>query len=221
MYLHAAGAIGAQGPGSDFQMLLPAALQNYRVCPPAYADARAKAVRSSLRFLSVAPDWITFPLLAAVYRAPLGGVDFSLFLTGRTGTFKTALATLCQQHFGAAMDVGHLPANFASTANALEELAFCAKDALMVVDDFVLIGGAGDGMLQGIAERLFRAAGAGEVDRAALSRCQAAGQDGSLAAAMGAYLAWMAGRYEERQQNLQTRVRELRCLVRERSNPVQ
>jgi hypothetical protein len=107
----------------------------------------------------LAPDRISFPLLAAVYRAPLGKVDFSLFLTGQTGTFKTALAALCQQHFGAAMEASHLPANFSSTANALEGLAFSAKDALLVVDDFVLIGGPGNNALQGLAERLFRATG--------------------------------------------------------------
>jgi hypothetical protein len=140
MYLHAAGAIGAQGPLSDFQMLLPVALQKYRACPPADCCELIQAVRASLEFLSVAPDRITFPLLAAVYRAPLGGANFSLFLTGRTGTFKTALAALCQQHFGPIMGASHLPANFASTANALEEIAFAAKDALLVVDDFAPAG---------------------------------------------------------------------------------
>jgi hypothetical protein len=124
MYLHAAGALGAEGPQCDVQMQLPAALQHYQMRPPADRGEVVKAVRPSLGFLSVAPDRITFPLLAGVYRAPLGSVDFSLFLTGRTGTFKTALAALCQQHFGAAMDASHLPANFASTANALEGLTF-------------------------------------------------------------------------------------------------
>jgi hypothetical protein len=42
-----------------------------------------------------------------------------VFLTGRTGMFKTALATLCEQHFGASMDASSLPANIASTSNAL------------------------------------------------------------------------------------------------------
>ena len=90
---------------------------------------------------------------------PFGGVDFSLFLTGRTGTFKTAWAALCQQHYGAAMDASHLPGNFVSTGNALEELAFIAKDALLVVDDFAPTGGVGDSALHAVVERLFRAAG--------------------------------------------------------------
>jgi hypothetical protein len=39
------------------------------------------------------------------------------------------------------MDASGLPANFASTANALELLAFSANDALLVVDDFAPTGG--------------------------------------------------------------------------------
>jgi hypothetical protein len=50
----------------------------------------------------------------------------------------------------------------------------------------------------------------GEVDRAALSECQRAGDDGHLASAMGAFLGWVAGRYEEFQQRLQRRSREIR-----------
>lgn len=224
--------------------------------PPADCKARVGAIRASLGFLSLAADRIGCPLLAAVYRAAFGKVDFSLFLAGPSGVFKTALAALCQQHFGAEMDAQALPAHFGSTANALEELAFTAKDALLVVDDFVPTGGSGDGEVQGTAERLFRAAGnrqgrsrmsgrglqssrspralvlatgeqvprgqslrarmlivelrPTEVDRLLLSQCQNAARQGQLAAAMGAFLSWIAVHYEELQQRLQTRVRELR-----------
>jgi hypothetical protein len=136
----------------------PSGLELYSVREPVGAEL-AYVVRASLRFLSLAPDRISFPLLAAVYRAPFGNLDFSVFLTGRTGTFKTALAALCQQHFGSEMDASRLPANFASTANSLEHLAFSAKDALLVVDDFVPTGGSADNLLHGVAERLFRAVG--------------------------------------------------------------
>jgi hypothetical protein len=159
VYLHAGGALGAQGPRGDLRVELPAALQHYHVHPPADPREQASAVRASLRCLSVAPDWISFPLLAAVYRAALGKVDFSLFLTGQTGVFKSALAALCQQHFGAAMDARSLPTNSASTGNALQWLAFYAKDALLVVDDFAPTGRHGDSELQNTAELLFRATG--------------------------------------------------------------
>src|SRR3984885_11028658 len=159
VYLHAGGAVGAQGPRGHLRVKLPTALRRYEVHAPADRQEQANAVRASLRCLSVAPDWISFPLLAAVYRAVLGKVDFSVFLAGQTGVFKSALAALCQQHFGAAMDARSLPTNFASTGNALTELAFYAKDALLVVDDFAPTGRRRDNELQNIAERLFRATG--------------------------------------------------------------
>jgi hypothetical protein len=142
VYLQAGGAVGAQGLRCDVRVQLPAALEHYRMPPPADHHARVSAIRASLSFLSLAPDRISCPLLAAVYRAALGKVDFSLFHAGASGVFKTALAALCQQHFGSAMDAQALPAHFGSTAYALETLAFTAKDALLVVDDFVPTGGS-------------------------------------------------------------------------------
>jgi hypothetical protein len=257
MYLQAAGAVGPLGLRRDFQVQLPQGLQHYQLRTPADPAETVSAVRASLDFLTLAPDRITIPLLASVYRAPWGGADFSVFLIGRTGTFKTALAALCQQHFGAGMDASRIPAHFASTANALESLAFSAKDTLLVVDDFAPTGGIGDGTLEAVAERLFRAAGnhqgrsrlsgdggvrspqppralilatgeevprghslrarllivavkPGEVNRAVLSQCQRAGQEGLFAAAMGAFLVWVAGQYEELQAHRQERARILR-----------
>ena len=264
MYLHAGGALGVGGPQSGVQVQLPAALQSYQIQSPQKAEEIVEAVRASISCLSIAPDRISFPLLAAVCRAALGKVDFSVFLAGQTGVFKTALAALCQQHFGASMDATNLPANFASTGNALEGIAFHAKDALLVVDDFAPTGTHRDTELDRIAERLFRAAGnrqgrsrlggnkslsapkpprtlvlatgeqvppgrsirarllvvevgSGEVDGTTLSECQHAGQRGQFSAAMGAYLIWIAGRYEELQERLQARVVEIRRQGRGRS----
>ena len=159
VYLHTGGALGAGGPLPDVQVQLPDALQLFRVQLPEDPSERAQSIRASLRCLSLAPDRITFPLLAAVCRAPFGKTDFSMFLVGKTGVFKTALAAVCQQHFGMGMDAAHLPGHFASTANALESLAFHAKDALLVIDDFAPTGRHGDDGLESIAERLFRAVG--------------------------------------------------------------
>jgi hypothetical protein len=255
VYLHAAGALGADGPVVSFKVRLPA-MQNFQLQSLEDPAEQVMAVRASLQFLSLAPDRITFPLLAAVYRAPFGKIDFSLFLAGHSGVFKTALAALCQQHFGPTMDVSGLPASFSSTENALEWLAFEAKDALLVVDDFVPTG---DGGLQKVAERLFRASGnqqgrsrlggggqlmtsrppralvlatgeevprgesirarmlivpvtTGEVDRAGLSACQQAAQEGRLSASMGTFLVWVAGRYEPLQERIGARAKQLRNL---------
>jgi hypothetical protein len=70
------------------------------------------------------------------------------------------LAALYQQHFGAAMDRLHLPGSWSSTGNALEALAFHAKDALFVIDDFAPQGSSVDiARLHAAADRVFRAAG--------------------------------------------------------------
>ncbi len=161
-YLHAGGAIEKEGPLPGVQVALPDQLDRFELALPSDDEHLKHALGASLRLLEVAPDRVTLPLLATVYRAALGGADFSLLLTGRTGVFKTALALLTEQHFGARIDSGTLPGNFSSTGNALEILAFYAKDALFVVDDFAPTGSARDGELQAVAERLFRGAGNGQ-----------------------------------------------------------
>jgi hypothetical protein len=144
----------------------------------------------------------------------------------------------------------------------LQALAFHAKDALLVVDDFAPSGRQAE--LHQVAERLFRAAGnhqgrsrlggsgrldapkppralvlatgeevpqgqsirarllivevaTGEVNRTMLSECQGAAQEGRFAESMGAFLSWIAGRYEERQQRRQTRMLEIRSQGRGRA----
>jgi hypothetical protein len=110
--------------------------------------------------LNVAPDHVTVPLLGSVYRAVLGPTDFSGHLSGPTGVRKTALTALAQQHYGPALDARHLPANWSSTANALEGQAFTVKDAMLIVDDFAPRGTIAEvQQLHAKADRLLRAQG--------------------------------------------------------------
>jgi hypothetical protein len=68
------------------------------------------------------------------------------------------------------MDARHLPANWSSTSNALEGLAFTAKDALLVVDDFCPTGSVADVQrYHKEADRLFR----GQGNRAGRQRMRA------------------------------------------------
>jgi hypothetical protein len=79
---------------------------------------------------------------------------------GHTGGGKTELAALASQHFGAGLDARHLPGSWLSTDNALETLAFVAKDTLLVVDDFCPTGSQYDiQSLHRKADRLFRGQG--------------------------------------------------------------
>jgi hypothetical protein len=54
-----------------------------------------RAIRASLRLLTLAPDRLTFPMLATVYRAVLGDSDFGVHLSGATGEGKSEIAALC------------------------------------------------------------------------------------------------------------------------------
>jgi hypothetical protein len=76
-----------------------------------------------------------------------------MFAYGQTGVFKTELATLLQQHFGARFGSRNLPLNFSSTKNHNELLSFLAKDCMLVIDDFHPTGSATD------RERMKRSAG--------------------------------------------------------------
>jgi len=97
---------------------LSGALSHYELRLPAGAEALAAAIKASLSLLELTSAAISFPLLAATYRAVLGDTDFALHLTGETGAFKSELAALHQQHFGAEMTRLNLPGAWSSTANA-------------------------------------------------------------------------------------------------------
>jgi hypothetical protein len=160
LFLHAGGPIGAEGSVPGVNVRLPGALARYELSLPSTPEALTAAVSSSLKLVSLVPPSIGYPVLAAICRAVLGGADFALHLAGETGAFKSEVAALAQQFFGAGMDRMHLPGSWASTGNSLEMLAFHAKDVLVVIDDFAPQGNAADvARYHAAADRVFRAAG--------------------------------------------------------------
>jgi hypothetical protein len=159
-YLHAGGAIGAAGPVQGVQVELPTALAPYELPDLPNGDELAVAIRASIKMLGLAPDTIIFPVFCAIWRAALGSCDFSPYLAGPSGVFKSELAALCQQHFGAGLDARHLPGSWHSTDNALEGLLFAAKDTIAVIDDFAPCGGPHDvARWHQRADRVLRAQG--------------------------------------------------------------
>ena len=80
-------------------------------------------------------------LSKAVYLAPLRELlvteppDFTVWLHGRSGLFKSEVAALAQAHWGDFSRMT-LPASFVATGNALERLTFATKDAILVCDDY-------------------------------------------------------------------------------------
>mgnify|MGYP001191728689 FL=1 len=164
VYLHSGGAIGAGGALDGFEVDLgDSRLGRCSFSGVPGAEARAEAVRAALKVLYLGPEDLTIPLLAAAFRAPLGEVaplDMSLFIVGRTGTFKSELTGIIQSFFGAEFNGKSLPGNWSSTANALERLCFMAKDMVVTVDDFAPTGSVADvARLHGKADRLLRGQG--------------------------------------------------------------
>jgi hypothetical protein len=159
-FLHAGGAIGPNGPIEGTETQLPGSLDRAILPVPPEGDERTRAVRASLELLDLGPERITAPLLGATYRAVLGEIDCSVYLVGSSGSFKTEMAALCQQHYGTGFGARNLPGNWSSTANATEGLAFAAKNMLMVIDDFAPGGSQTDvARLHREADRIFRGVG--------------------------------------------------------------
>jgi hypothetical protein len=95
---------------------------------------------TSLSFLDIGKREITLPLLTYTFLAPLTTIlptmpNFSLYLYGVSGSFKTTLAALALSHFGDFSSIDSLP-NFSDTSGAIEKRAFRIKDALFLLDDF-------------------------------------------------------------------------------------
>ena len=159
VYLHAGGGISGDGLRGDIQAELPPSLQDFRLPVPPEGEELRECLQTSLSMLDVGDLSVTLPLFAAMWRAAIGEVDFSIFLVGETGSYKSSLAAIAQRHFGGGFDRERLPGNWASTVNFNENLAFRAKDALLVIDDFRPATHGMDKGLQQAAERLFRAQG--------------------------------------------------------------
>jgi hypothetical protein len=159
-YFHGGGVLGHSGQVANMEVSLPSGLERLVLPDPPSSNVLKQAIGATLGLLNLAPDYISVPLCAAIWRAVLGGTDFGLHLTGPTGAGKTELATLVQQHFGATFDARHLPGSWLSTGNSLEDLAFTAKDAILVIDDFAPRGTTADmARAHREADRVLRAQG--------------------------------------------------------------
>ncbi len=159
-YIHAEGAIGSVGALNNIQVSLSPELAKYALPSPPQGVDRNNAVQASIDMLKVAPHHVSIPVFAALFRAVLPDCSYSVHLSGQTGTGKTEIAALAQQHFGRRMDAKSLPGSWSSTDNALEALAFAAKDALLTIDDFAPGGSSQDvNRFHRKADRILRAQG--------------------------------------------------------------
>ena len=110
---------------------------------PPEGAALQNAIHISLGFLDLAPDRLTIPLYAGMWRVAIDVVRFSLCLVGSTGLGKTEFTAALVQHFSRGMDAEHTAESFVSTANAVASVAHQAKNLPLPVDDFVPGGSQG------------------------------------------------------------------------------
>lgn len=161
-YLHAGGIIDTEGAGGGVEVQPPARLKRYALELPTDRAEAATALAQSLGLLTIGKPEVMVPLWLTIWRALFGRIESVLWIAGRTGTFKSEVAALAQQHFGREMDARHLPEGWASTANAIEATLFSAKDAVVVVDDYAPGTTKGSKQeLEAKADRVLRGAGNG------------------------------------------------------------
>lgn len=133
-YLSGSGAIGTD----NITVKLSKELQRYSL--PLILESEIEAIKISLSFLDIGKWEITLPLFALLYLSPLTTLlesmpNFSGYLYGETGVFKTAMAILLLSFFGQFNSITNL-SNFDDTSNALTKRAFTLKDTLLIIDDF-------------------------------------------------------------------------------------
>jgi hypothetical protein len=136
VYLDGAGAIGADGRIEGIDVALPPQFEHYGLEEPTSPEDLVTAVRASLAVTEVTPLQYSVPVLGTAYQAPVEQAPDSLFVHGLTGSFKTCMTALTLQHFGRRLDYQHPTESFASTSNALREVAHKGKDISISVDDY-------------------------------------------------------------------------------------
>jgi hypothetical protein len=169
IYLSAGSVIGKDGPLEGVSVELSEKMKGYAL--PTLSKMPSKPTDTlespqtflSLELLTVAPDHVSIPLFAHLYRSPISPTRYSVHLFGLSGSAKSGLAAIPLQHFKPSADRYNLTAEWKDTDNTLERILFEAKDALVVFDDFNPTGaGPQDAnKWHSKAERVFRAQGNG------------------------------------------------------------
>lgn len=137
LYLHAGGALGADGPIEGVGAELPGDLTRYRLAEPPGVEAPRAAFAAVWQELPAVSPAVVPPLLGAVLTAPLStpiDVDVVVALIGPTGSSKTSMVSALLNFYGQ-FPPTTTPVGFESTANYLEKLASIAKDLPLLVDD--------------------------------------------------------------------------------------
>jgi hypothetical protein len=121
---------------------LPSHFTNYSLPKPTLDEAKAiKCLKATLLLLKISKEnqALGIVLIATLFRAVLSHAkrpDFSLFMVGRTGSFKSSIAGLILAFYGKNFNLDNLTASWGSTENANEHLLNALNHVVFVIDDF-------------------------------------------------------------------------------------
>ena len=133
VYLTPSGAVGMEGVQVDIER----AAERYGL--PLHPENVVEAAKASYQFLAMGELFVTIPLLATAYLAPLSSIlnpAFSVWLYGDTETYKSGTMALMLSHFGS-FTYRTPPASWTGSSEVgLRVAAFMLKDMPLWIDDF-------------------------------------------------------------------------------------
>jgi hypothetical protein len=152
LYVHAGGAIGADGP-ADVAVDLGSKLDFYRLpAPPASAEELRAAADYSLGLIAELPARIGAPLAGVAYRAAVSRMGPPVTAVGPPESLKTSMCKVTLHHFAPDLpwDTSVLSlSERGATGNAGAALMHLTRDTLLLADD-----AAPDRSLKAAAERV-------------------------------------------------------------------
>jgi len=157
MYLHAGGAIGADGAVADVEVAPVAPGDMYRFPALPEGEERLHAALALVELLSIEPAHVIVPMVALAFRAAMGPTNATVHVTGELGLGKSHLAALVSSLFGAPL-ADRFPASWAdsSSVNGIARTLATVGDALLPIDDLRVGVGREDAALA-LFERVTRA----------------------------------------------------------------
>lgn len=142
VYLNGDHSVCKDGLTQDYAVELDPDFQCFRFFP--VEDDVADCFSSVLHGLANAvPDWVHIPLLAYTFMTPLNDMlrskgkepCFSLYLIGKTGSYKSSLSKLLLCFFGKLSYADTAPVTFLDTQNAIGRKLAVGADLPLLLDD--------------------------------------------------------------------------------------
>lgn len=152
IYVHAGGALGADGPVAA-ETALPSKLARFALPePPANPAALRAAAAHSAGLVTTLPPRIGAVLAGLAYRAAVSRMPPSVTLIGPPGSYKTSMGKVALHHFAPDLPWDESVLSLSergATGNAAAKLMNLTRDVLLLADD-----AAPDRSLKAAAERV-------------------------------------------------------------------